>query len=91
MRSGHFVPSILSQMSWGYRMFSDGNCSSYAAEFVRQKLVHDNGTMQTTFFNYMKPQFIVLKVFNETSSPACNAVIVLPPKPLSVFPWWILW
>ena len=71
-------------------MFSDGNCSSYAASIIRNKLLHDNGSITTDFLSYMQPQFVVDHLTNHTTD-ACTSLIIVPVKPLEVFPWWILW
>ena len=78
---------------WGLRNFTEKNCRNETIRSYRERFTYENGSVSSSFYSYMKSDFTVVKVDDNTT--ACGngtfLPIVVPPKKSDFeFPFWIL-
>ena len=74
------------QIYWGYKSYSFMTCENKSFEEMQKKFfVNEYKEPNTSFIEYMNPEFMVRQVRNST--------ITCPPNPVrnGEFPWWIIW
>ena len=74
------------QIYWGYKSYSFMTCENKSFEEMQKKFfVNEYKEPNTSFIEYMNPEFMVRQVRNST--------ITCSPNPVrnGEFPWWIIW
>lgn len=80
------------EIAWGYRNVSGGNCSNSTVKNLQEKFVRDNNQTNPNFISYMQPEYEVVSVRDEKRD-AC----VIGPAAFAIlgsddnFDWWFLW
>lgn len=77
---------------WGLRNFTEKNCQNETIRSYREKFTYENGTVNGGFYNYMKSDFNVVKVDENTTACSNGTIvpIIVPVKPDADFPLWVL-